>query len=109
MSEIMSPFTSGASGDAQLTLFHALCAYAATHRILTRFERINSVVNLDVFDGRNTKASESFDRKPPEMIDIHVWFASKSTSTFNADCWASFSSPWSLLRQTRADPFQCLP
>src|SRR4051794_25234342 len=106
---MMSPFASCASGDAQLTLFHTLCAYAATHHTLTRFERINSAANVDIFEGRNNERPESSDRKPPETIDTHVWFASKSTSTLNADCWALFSSPRSLLRQTRADPFQCLP
>jgi hypothetical protein len=106
MSKNLSPFASGAKGDAQLALFHALCAYAATHRSLTR---INSAADVDVFEGRNTKSPKSCDLKPPQMIDTRVWFAKKSTSTFNADCWSFFSSPRSLLRQTRADPFQCLP
>jgi hypothetical protein len=35
-----------------------------------------------------------------------VWLAS---STSNTDYWALCGSPRSLLRQTRADPFQCLP
>jgi hypothetical protein len=102
----MSPF---APGDAQLTLFHALCAYVATPRSLTCFERINSAASVDIFEGRNTERPQSCDPKPPEMIDIHMWLANTSTSTFNADCWALYSSPRSLLRQTRADPFQCLP
>src|SRR5271154_5428680 len=109
MSKRMSPFVSGAKGDAQFTLFHVLCACTATHRSLTRFERINSAADVDIFEGRNTERPESCDLKPPEMIDTHVWLARKSTSTFNANCRGLFNSPQSLLRQTRADPFQCLP
>src|SRR5271170_5250192 len=109
MSKSMSPFVSGAKGDAQLTLFHALCTYAATHCSLTCFERINSAADVGIFEGRNTERPESCDLKAPEMIDTHVWLAKKSTSTFNASCPGLFNSPQSLLRQTRADPFQCLP
>jgi len=109
MPKTMSPFVSGAEGDAQFTLFYALCAYAATHRSLTRFERINSAADVDVFEGGNIERPESCDLKPPEMIDTHVWLAKKSTSTFNTNCRGLLNSPQSLLRQTRADPFQCLP
>ena len=105
----MSPFAPGSKGDARLTLFYALCAYVATPRSLTFFEQINPAANVDIFEGRNTETPEICDLKPPEMIDTHVWLANISTSTFNADCWALYSSPRSLLRQTRADPFQCLP
>jgi hypothetical protein len=109
MSKGMSPFVSGAKGDAQFTLFHALCACAATHRSLTPFERINSAADVDIFEGHNTERPESCDLNPLEMIDTHVWLARKSTSTFNANRRGLFNSPQSLLRQTRADPFQCLP
>ena len=105
----MPPFVSGTKGDAQFMLFHALCAYAATHRSLTRFKRINSAADVDIFEDRNTERPESCDLKPPEMIDTHLWLAKKSTSTFNANCQGLFNNPQSLLRQTRADPFQCLP
>src|SRR5271170_3956868 len=103
----MSPSASAAKGDARLTLFYALCAYVATPRSLT-FEQINPAANVDIFEGRNTERPEICDLKPPEMIDTHVWLANISTSTFNADCWVLYNSPRSLLRQTRADPFQCL-
>jgi hypothetical protein len=109
MSQNMSPSAPAAKGDARLTLFYALCAYVATPRSLAFFERINPAANVDIFEGHNTERPEICDPKPPEMIDTHVWLANISTSTFNADCWALYSSPRSLLRQTRADPFQCLP